>query len=195
MRRAIFWLLVLASMSIPTVVFADVYPLPDFVIEKRAYWSVEAGYLGQPKVDGKAHMPKFDFGYLWVDQGLVHHLRGGFGLNGPDQVLSFDYGVGFGPRSGLIHGGPRLGLGYGHFWNDKTQDDKTQNDLHGLILTAGLFVTTTPWFIPPLIDSIPALRFSLHANWVSMPLSSQDIPGSGRWTGLDVGIGAAFSFD
>ena len=156
-------------------------PLPEFIIEKRGYYSVSAGYLQLPAPSDAVHLVQIDLNYLHVDQGLAHLYQLRLGLNGKSQVVAVGYGLGFGRRQGDFHVGLLVNLGYAHLW-----DEKTQQDMHGMVLGVSPTVMGTLW---------KNWQFFLSAGWTMVPLASRQIPDGRGFGGFNVSLGVGASID
>jgi hypothetical protein len=154
-------------------------PLPDFIIEKLGFYSLSAGYQQLQAPSGKIDMAQIDLNYLWVNQGIAQLYQLRLGLSGRSQSLALGYGLGLGPRRGIIHVGILLNLGYAHLYD-------TSKYVHGMVVGVSPMVIATLW---------KSWQFFLTAGWSMIPLSSDDIPNGRGYMGWNIGFGAAASID
>lgn len=166
------------SEDSPTV---DDFGLPAWILEKKGYYSVSAGYLQLPTPSDAVHLAQIDLNYLYVDQGLAHLFQLRLGLNARSQALAVGYGLGLGRRRGDIHVGLLVNLGYAHLW-----DDKTQKDVHAMTLGISPTLMGTLW---------ANWQFFLSAGWSMVPLSSSPIPDGRGFGGFNIGFGVGASVD
>jgi hypothetical protein len=176
-----FSLIALLLMS-ASPAFAQDAPDPDlpaFVIESKGFYALSAGYLQLQAPSGKMDLAQIDLNYLWVNQGVAQLYQLRFGLNKESHSLSLGYGLGIGPRRGIIHAGLLLNLGYARLC------DKDKY-VHAMVVGFSPMVVATLW---------ENWQFFLTAGWSMIPLSSQDIPKSRAMAGFNIGAGVAVSID
>lgn len=160
-------------------------PLPNLgVIEEMGYYSVSPNYFNLPlPTNGKvAHFFAFSMGYMIVDESLLHLIQVDAGFGDRQQLFGLSYALAIGPRSGNIHGGFQLGLGYAHLYDDQAED------VHALYTKTGLIVISTLWIWP-------SLQWYLNAGMLGLPLSSTDYTGGRALAGWYGGFGVAASLD
>ena len=145
--------------------------------EERPFWQLGIGVLSQPLPTGTANMPRFNFGYIWVNESVIQTFEVKLALTTDHHVADLGYGIGFGQRWGYWHLGPQVNLGYGHFFE--------KSHIHALHYAFGFMGNFgLPFWLPNL-------RFHLAGGWAGIAVSNAEFSGNRALGGgfFEVGVG------
>ena len=157
--------------------------------EDRPFWTASAGMISQPLPNDSADLANFNFGYMYVDEGVLQVARLGLGLSSSHQIIAPGYAIAFGPKRGYWHIGMQVHLGYAHLY------DKQSGYIHGLYYQIGpIFDFTIPWWSGTWWPGT-SLRFHASAGWSALPFSNGNFEGTRNFEGWSFQLGASFSIE